>query len=124
MRNDKEHWAQKAREYQAEIEAKRYSFVQHESFVRRMVLVETHRHQEIQFMRRQGWHLRAAFSGWDRKHIKIIKRVWVVVSFRGQTEKWTRIEMAKAHAAGRNYHYARYLMTKDAERWHNELTGR
>jgi hypothetical protein len=132
-RSDKR-WAQKAREYRAAIEAKTHALITTETVVKRIALVRI----TTPYNKKKGESEYVCFAGQIRGIHKAyvsakttVVRVWAVYSVDPgvsgglqQIQRWDHLCMAQAHRDGRNYHYAKYLMTEDIDKWTHELSNR
>jgi hypothetical protein len=138
-------WAAKAKEYREAIEARMAMLVTQPTLLKRGAVIryKRHRHQRLPeeqiYMcgERQGRGIPLRLGQIVRNtkppmlELRIV-RVWIVCTINvlhdEQTfeihNRWQRIEMAKAHRDGRNFHYAKYLMTEKEEQWTRELANR
>ncbi len=127
-------WARKAREYRAALEARQHVLVTGESIVKRIALVRIKTPYnktggESEYVCFAG-QIRGLHRGYVSAKTTVV-RVWGVytrdpnaVGGLQQIQRWDHLCMAQAHRDGRNYHYAKYLMTEDIDKWTHELSNR
>lgn len=129
-------WENKAREYQTALEAKTYLLVTRKSRIHRTAIVrwmavsgEARQPYEERQSSVRGRQVAAFVRNLRRNTVRELRihRIWTVVEDAIHDEltvqTWEKLVMAQAHRDGRNFHYAKWLMSKDMDQVTNDLTG-
>lgn len=124
------YWEERAKKFQEAFEAKSYLVTVPTKLLRGVVCRFTHlRSKEVEesiyLGVRPGNNLYSHLMAREYRNVRTqrlqLARVWLVVSITNihdETDyeihsRWDNLPMAKAHVAGRNFHYAKFLMTKE-----------
>jgi hypothetical protein len=101
--------------------------------IKRMAIVRYKRHwnlNETGETHCKVGEMRERIDSKRRSHLISISKVWVVEGVsQSDMEKtvehsrWNNLHMAQAHRDGREYHYAKHLMTEDSDKWTSDLSG-
>lgn len=112
----KDFWRKKARQVRQSVEGDRFTDIRHPPRMKRMLIVfykiGTVRHR-IVYVVGYGGNYRGQIRG-ARTVVPVNgvyeshERIWVVGDM-----QWCRLELAKAHREGLNFHYARWCMVRD-----------
>jgi hypothetical protein len=128
------YWQRRATAYRELVEAMQNLLVTTPTIIKRIAVVRVQYNQRGFLGNEADIHCRAGqLRGMKRAAVKfsVVRRLWMVCqltpnglgSTHDNLQAWDHLIMAKAHKAGRDFHYAKYLMTEESERWTYEHTN-